>query len=379
MIKLSFLNLFRRKTRTALALLGVMIGVASIIVLVSIVDGLFIEFNEVIGQFEGLIIMEKDAVDQPFSFLDESLGRDLEKIPGVNAAIPEVWYVPAKLGEEKNELTNFSFVQIYGVDVQKSRTANQSAFLFEVSEGRQLTGGDEGFVIISKRIADDYKKFVGSKIEIDDTKFIVKGIFSGESQFVDGLIAMNLSDAKKLSNIESGKVNSFTVDLIDPTKSEQVKAVIEFKYPDELQVFSAASISQTFDATLGQFRLIVFFVAGISAIVAGIGIANTILMSIRDRIKEIGTLKAVGWTNLDVVKMILFESILIGAIGGILGILFGFAIDVFLEQTFGLGYAITIPLLLQAFGFALFIGVAAGIYPAISAAKLEPVVALRGG
>ena len=378
MIKLSFLNLFRRKTRTFLALLGVIIGVASIIVLVSIVDGLFLQFNDVINQYKGLNVMEKDAVDQPFSILDEGFANDLERVPGVNVAIPEIWYVPEKIDGKTNEFS-FSTASVYGLDIKKQNAARQAGWIVEIDEGKSLSGNDAGFVLIGKKIAEDYRKFAGAKIEINGKKFVVKGIFKGESDLIENIIAMNLSDAKQLSNIPSGKVNSFTLDLDDPARSEQIRQLIEFKFPDEVKVFSAATYSKAFDDALGQFRLLVFFVAAISAVVAGIGIVNTILMSIRDRIKEIGALKAVGWTSGDIVKMVLFESMLIGVIGGIIGIVFGFLLDVLLKSAFGLGFAVTLPLILEAFGFALFLGLAAGIYPAYRASKLEPVVALRGG
>ncbi|MBI2597597.1 MAG: ABC transporter permease [Candidatus Diapherotrites archaeon] len=376
MIKLSFLNLFRRKTRTFLALLGVMIGVAAIIVLVSIVDGLFVEFNNVISQYKGLSVLEKDAVDQPFSFLEESFAIELERVSGVNLAIPEIWYIPEKI-DGKTTTVGFGTVSVYGLDVSKMLAAKQAGWIVDVQKGRQLGGSDEGFVLIGQKVADDFGKFPGSKIEIDDTKFIVKGIFSGESELIESVIAMNLSDAKKLSGIPFGKVNSFTLDLDDSSKSEQVKTLIEFKYPQVVKVFSAATFSETFDSTLGQFRLLVFFVAGVSAIVAGVGIANTILMSIRDRIKEIGTLKAVGWSNSNIIRMVLFESLLLSFFGAVFGVILGFAASLLITELSGLKTLVSFELLAQVFVFAFVLGIAGGFYPAFIASKMEPVDALR--
>src|SRR3990167_9332978 len=139
MIKLSFLNLFRRKTRTFLALLGVMIGVASIIVLVSIVDGLYVEFNDVISQYKGLSVLEKDAVDQPFSFLDESLAQEFERISGVNKAIPEIWYIPEKIDGKTNSVS-FTTTSVYGLDFQKMNSANNAGWIVDIEEGKNLTG-----------------------------------------------------------------------------------------------------------------------------------------------------------------------------------------------------------------------------------------------
>ena len=378
MIKLAFSNLFRRKTRTFLALLGVAIGVAAIIVLVSIVDGFYLEFSDVVSQFQGIQILDKDAPDVVFSVMDESFGKKLESVSNVNIAIPEIWFVPFSVDGKSNEATSFSSISVYGLDVQRSSAANNSGWIFSLERGSTLTGNDPGFVLIGKKIADDYGKFVGSTIELNDKKFRVKGIFSGSSELIESVVAMNLSDARDLSGIGTGKVSSFTLDLLDPGKTEQTVDLVEFRFPDEVQAFSSATYAEQFDSVLGNFRLLVFFVAGISSLVAGIGIVNTILMSIIERRKEIGTLKAVGWTRYEIIKLIVFESLLIGVLGGVFGLALGYLVDYLLLGALGLNFAITLPLILQAFFFALLLSLFAGAYPALRASSLDPVEALRG-
>ncbi len=378
MIKLAFSNLFRRKTRTFLALLGVAIGVAAIIVLVSIVDGFYLEFSDVVSQFQGIQILDKDAPDVVFSVMDESFGKKLESVSNVNIAIPEIWFVPFSVDGKSNEATSFSSISVYGLDVQRSSAANNSGWIFSLERGSTLTGNDPGFVLIGKKIADDYGKFVGSTIELNDKKFRVKGIFSGSSELIESVVAMNLSDARDLSGIGTGKVSSFTLDLLDPGKTEQTVDLVEFRFPDEVQAFSSATYAEQFDSVLGNFRLLVFFVAGISSLVAGIGIVNTILMSIIERRKEIGTLKAVGWTRYEIIKLIVFESLLIGVLGGVFGLALGYLVDYLLLGALGLNFAITLPLILQALFFALLLSLFAGAYPALRASSLDPVEALRG-
>ena len=101
------------------------------------------------------------------------------------------------------------------------------------------------------------------------------------------------------------------------------------------------------------------------------------LMSVIERFREIGALKAVGWTNSNIMKMILFESIMIGVIGGFLGMVAGSAVAVLLHQTFGLTAAITPMLLLEAFSFAVLLGLVGGLYPAYIASKADPIESLR--
>ena len=376
MIKLSFLNLFRRKTRTFLAVLGIAIGVAAILCLVSVVDGVYEEFNNVISEFQGIFVMEEGAADQPFSQIDESYADKIRAFPEVKSVIKEIWIIPEKIDGESVGLQGLSALSVYGLDIAESERSGGAGWTTEIKEGTTLNPNDNGQILIGEKFADDFDKFVGSKVKINGKNFRVKGIFAGNSELIENVIAMNLEDARELGDIPAGKVNSFTVALNDPSDDKKVKELIEFRFGDDLQAFTTSDFSEQFGSILGNFRLLVFFIAGISAVVAGVGIANTILMSIFERYKEIGALKAVGWTSGNIIKMIMYESLAVGVIGGIMGLIIGFIADVFLNAAFGLDYAITPALILQAFGFAVIIGVIAGIYPSLRAASLDPVEAI---
>jgi len=101
-------------------------------------------------------------------------------------------------------------------------------------------------------------------------------------------------------------------------------------------------------------------------------------MSVLERFKEIGALKAVGWTRQNIIRMILYESLFLGVIGGIMGIILGFSVDYTLSLFLGVKYFISPALMIESFSFALFLGLIAGLYPAYHASKLDPVEALRG-
>jgi len=378
MIKLSFLNLFRRKSRTFLTLLAIAVGVASIIVLVSLVDGVVADFTEIFEQFQGIIVLEKGAADVPYSKLDREFEQKLEKINGVKVAIPEIWVIPEKIDGEAPEFS-LSTVMIYGLDIDKYLTSSGAGWIAEVEKGSFIKNKDTDSVVIGKKVAEDYGKFIGSVIDIDGRKYRVKGIFSGQSEFIEGIIVMPLESARELIDLEMGKVNSFTVGLNDPSKDKEIAEKIEFIYTDDLQALSMSQYSEEFANIFGGLRLLVWAIAAIAAVVAGVGIINTILMSILDRTAEIGTLKATGWTNENVFMMIMYEALSIGVLGGIIGLILGFMIDVFLASLLNINFLITIPLLLQAFLFALFIGLIAGIYPAYRAIKLDPIEAIRSG
>ena len=377
MIKLSFLNLFRRKTRTFLSVAGIAIGVAAIIVLVSLVDGFTQDFNGIVGQFKAISVVEKDAQDQTLSHIDSAFGQKLESLPYVKTVVPEIFLLPQKIDGQVLSLST-SAASVYGLDTSKFLSTNEIAWIVEVEKGSELRASDTGHVLLGKAIAEGNQKFVGSTIKINEKTFKVKGILKTESDLLGGLIVMNLSDARDLSGFPSGKVSSFTVLLTEPDKDEIVAKLIELKYETELTALTQKDLSQQLGGITDSLRLLAIVVALISSIVAGIGIANTILMSIFERFKEIGALKAVGWTNSNVVRMVLYEAAFLGVFGGVIGILMGFAIDGVIASSFGLKYVVSPVLLFGSFGFAVFLGVISGVYPAFVASRLDPVEALRG-
>ena len=378
MIKLSFFNLFRRKTRTFLSILGIAVGVAAIIVLVSLVDGFSQDFNDIIGGFKAINIMEKDSLDQTLSTLDSSWVGKIESTQGVRAAVPEIWVLPEKIDGKPIELSLSSAVSLYGLDLDSFYAAGGSGWIGEIEKGARLRNSDRGEVMIGKGVEDNFDKFVGSNIKINDKKFRVKGIFKTESDLVSGIIVLTLDDAHELSNLDAGKISSLTVILNDPTNDKRVGDILKLKYGDDLDVFTQADLSSEISGITDNLRLLAIAVALISALVAGIGIANTILMSVLERFKEIGALKAVGWTRQNIIRMILYESLFLGVIGGIMGIILGFSVDYTLSLFLGVKYFISPALMIESFSFALFLGLIAGLYPAYHASKLDPVEALRG-
>ncbi|MBU0662761.1 FtsX-like permease family protein, partial [Candidatus Micrarchaeota archaeon] len=332
---------------------------------------------DVIGQFQGVYVMEKDALDQTLSKVDASYESKLKSVQGVKYVMPEIWIVPSSL--EGGSVSNMMSTAIYGLDVRKYILMGGNPWVGEIEQGAFLRPGDTGYVVLGNQIADEYSKFPGSTFKIDGKKFKVKGIYRAGSDLLGSMVVMSIEDARDLSGFPDDKVNDFYMSLTDPSMDKRVTQEINFRFRDDLEAYTSSDFSDQMGDVLGNFRLLVFFIAGISAIVGGIGIINTILMSIMERTKEIGALKAVGWTNLDIMRMILYESMFLGMLGGVFGLVLGFLADVFLEQAFGLSYAITMPLVFQAFGFAFLIGLIAGVYPAIRASRLDPVHAIRGG
>ena len=153
MIKLSFLNLFRRKTRTLLSVAGIAIGVASIIVLVSLVDGFTQDFNEIVGQFKAISVVEKDAQDQTLSHIDSSFEQKLEALPYVKTAVPEIFFLPEKI-DGKALTLGTSTASVYGLDTSKFLSTSEIAWIGEVEKGSELRASDNGYVLLGKTLAE---------------------------------------------------------------------------------------------------------------------------------------------------------------------------------------------------------------------------------
>ncbi len=359
-----------------MSLVGIAIGVAAIIVLVSLVDGFTEDFNDLVSGFKAISVFEKDVPDNIFSKIDASFVQKMESISGVKYAVAEVVFIPEKI-DGVALLAAPGSVSAFGIDARKYYSTPQRGFIGDTEKGLNLDGSDLGYVVIGSQLAEDYGKFVGSTIKINDTKFRVKGILEEGSDLLGSLIVMNIEDAREVSEFPSDKIQSMSVFLSDPTQDKKIAKLIELKYADDLQVYTQQDISEEIGGVMDSLRLMAVVVALVSSLVAGIGIANTILMSVLERFKEIGALKAVGWTNSNVMKMILYEAFFLGVIGGVLGIILGFIVDELLSSLVGIKYLISPSLLVTSFLFAVALGLVSGLYPAYQASKLDPIEALR--
>ncbi|MEM0360621.1 MAG: FtsX-like permease family protein [Candidatus Diapherotrites archaeon] len=377
MIKLAFYNLFRRKSRTFLSILMIAVGVLSIISLVSIVDGLFADVQSAVGQLQGIMVFQKGGMGPMSSQLDEDYKGKLESVYGVKKAEPAIMAL-AKSIEGKGIGTDYmNMVRLIGTDFsQEVKEQSVSGVTGEIVSGRGIKPGERGKVVIGTEVQEKYNKFPGNNIKINGEKFQVVGVYRTGSKMSNLAILMNLDDLRDLIGFPSKKVAYFSVSVDNPEEIDRVVKLLKFKYGEKLQIANTAQFSESIASALGNVRSMVFAVAAIAAIVAAVGIINTMLMSIMERFKEIGALKATGWTNYNVMVMVLYESAFIGVLGGILGCIFGIAASEPLSEIAGFSVLVSPALLLEAFAFAVCIGIVAGLYPAWKASRFDPVQAL---
>lgn len=400
---LALKNLRHRGLRSWLTMLGIFIGIAAVVSLISMGQGLQ---TAITGQF-GTLSVDKLTIQNkgtgfgpPGSTVVEKLNnRDIEiieSVRGVDKVIPRLIRVGSL---EYNKVSGFG----YATDIPEEKESMNivyESFDAKAEEGRLLEPGDKGKVLLGNNFLDmeDFeRKFqVGKKIKLKgeiEKEFEIVGILEKGSSFqTNSVVFMMSNDLQELFEIED-EYDLIIAQVIDKDKIEDVAKEIERKLRNDRnekvgeESFSVETPLQALESVstiLNIINLIVIGIAAISLFVGGIGIANTMYTSVLERTKDIGVMKAVGAQNRDILSIFLIESGLLGLVGGIVGAIIGLGgammISMLANQALGEGlFIVTIsyPLLIGAISFSFFVGILSGVFPALQASKLNVVDALR--
>jgi ABC-type antimicrobial peptide transport system permease subunit len=305
-------SLLRRKTRTLLTVLGVSIGVAAIVALGALADG-FSEGYSALGGGSGadLLVMQSDAVDVAFSAVDEQVGETLVGLSGVKEVDSMIYTFAA------TEMMPYFIVYGYSPD-------GFAIDHFKIVEGEPLSaspstrGGNP--LILGKMAAEDLETGVGDTLKLYETTFRIVGIYETGKPFEDGAAVLLLEDAQVLSK-HPHQANAFLLKLRDGEDAEGMRDRIERRFPDLTATLSADfTDSQEMLSMVTGFTWAVSFLA---VVIGGVGVMNTVLMSIFERTREFGTLRAVGWRPIRVLGLVLGESAVLCSLGGVVGAALG--------------------------------------------------------
>lgn len=413
-IRMVLRNLNRIRVRTALTTSGVIIGVAAIVVLLSIAMGFeenITEELEGIGDIREITVWRPAQAfgmrDTDTKLLDDEAVKEIEEIEGVQAVVPSV-SISGTI-EVGRYITSLA---ITGVDTEKAETLE-----IEVEDGRFLRKKDRDVIVVGYKVADVFiekrtlKKvedldILGKKAEIivkrrnlegeeEEKPFRVRiiGVIEEQGTQADYDVYMPLETAVDMLEWQSLQSNIIKRqgygELI--VYAEDATVVTEITEEIVEMGYFAFSFKQIIEGLNQAFTLIEVLLVGIGAIaliVAALGIINVMLMSILERTREIGIMKVIGASNTDVTRIFLMEALAIGALGGVGGIALGYVvahlIDIFArmyvsQQGAAPESIVVMPLWLVGFaiGFAMLVGLISGVYPARKAARLSPVEALR--
>ncbi len=362
-------NVMRRKARTFLTLLGISLGVAAIVALVSLSVGLKSNALDIMGKVAGDITVMEEGQMYTMSSLTEDTMRQIENISGVQIAAPTVMLMDLSKG------FNTAGAEARGVDPALEERFSSNSW--DIIDGRPLRSSDSYNAMVGVVLADQLNLRVGQTIEYMGEDFKIVGILTFGNTLLDQAYYIHIETAREIANRSPDYVNMIRVKVSKPGTEEEVAKRINLIVPG-VEARSSEAMSEQVGEFLGIIEKVTWAISALAAIVGGVGIANTMLMSVIERTKEIGVLKAVGWSNSDVMKTVLLEGLILGFLGGILGILLGFvAVIVVQDQVPGFAGKITVLLIVEAMTFAMSLGVIGGIYPAYRAANLNPVVALK--
>jgi len=395
---LAFNNLRRRKLRAWLTMIGIFIGIAAVVALISLGQGLQ---NAITQQFEQLgsdkIIIMPSVFAPPGSITTESLlltNKDNEFLRGIRGVEETAGFI-MKYGQigYKDEM---KVIAVLGLAPEDEKFWNELNFM-KMADGRNYNSGEKYKVVVGYNHAykDTWDKPIklGSTIKIEGQEFKVVGIMEKTGDpGNDGSVYIQKETLRELFNApkEESMIYVKVASGFDP---EDVANDIERKLrkfrnekegEETFSVQTSEQLLESFQSIFGVVQAVLVGIAGISLVVGGIGIMNTMYTAVLERTKEIGTMKAVGAKNSDILILFLFEAGLLGLVGGAIGIAIGYGLgktaEILASRALGtdlLQASFPWYLILGALLFSFLVGAAAGVTPAYQASRLKPADALR--
>lgn len=390
-------SLLSNKTRSVLSILGVLIGVASVIAMLALGTGAKEDVKKRISSLGSNLLMVRSSSHRVGGVSLESGSvtrftlRDVdeikEKIPGIDKISATVSGRGQVVYQGKNWNTQIQGTTEEYPDMRNARPAKGRFFTKNetIMRAKIAVIGQT----VAKQLFGD-KNPLGEFIKIRRIDFQVIGILpaKGSSGWRDEddiiMIPLNTAMYRLLGKeyVDSIDVQVTDANLMDDVSDKIKKLVVALhRLPetrkDTIDIRNMADIQETVTATVKTFSYLLGSIAFISLLVGGIGIMNIMLVSVTERTREIGLRKAVGADNNDILFQFIIESVVICILGGLIGIMFGSLISVVLSKFAGWSTKISLPSVLMAFTFSVLIGLIFGIWPARKASRLNPIDALR--
>ncbi|MBU4340167.1 MAG: ABC transporter permease [Euryarchaeota archaeon] len=381
MFDLIIRNFSQRKLRTGLTVFGIALGIFAVIVM----GGMSEHFNMTFERSISLTADKIRVLPEVGLFgasLNESIAGEVKRVPGVSDAYGMLQSPldPESLG--------FGGNMVIGLQPEKLGSVLMDT---KLTGGRLLVPGDNYRAVLGSSVAREFNLRTGDEIEIRSKKldrarsitnirnFTVVGIMEYTGSFFDGGVIIPLDTSQKFYN--RGDTVSFVLAVPEPdADTEELAKRIELNV-EKVKTFSPSELRKQIEQSLIIFTLITVSAAALAAIIGSLSVMNTMLMSVSERTKEFGLMKALGADTRDILFMTMSEAALMGILGGIIGIAGGGTLVYFLNEYLAARgtvlFAITPRLIVISLVFATGLGVISGTYPAYRAAKMSPMEALR--
>ena len=398
-ITMAFKAISGNKIRSFLTMLGVIIGVMSVIVLMAIGQGTTASVTESIASMGTNLLTVTIQTRRvggmgsknPWAMTSSSKGTVILTMDDVlsledDASIECVSPVVTGSLTVKAGSTNTT-ASVTGVLPAYAQIINQG-----VQEGRYIIDADvdnrSAVCVIGADLAEELygtTSVVGNTLHIDERAFRIAGVLESRGTSMGGSsdesVVLPFTLAQRM--LDSTTISSIYVSAIDSASVDDAQTVVESflykKYQNEssYSVMNQTQMLETANETASTLSLMLGGIAGISLLVGGIGIMNIMLVSVTERTHEIGIRKAIGARRRDILLQFLIESVVISGLGGLIGLISGYALMHVLENALGMTLSMSAGVAYLAIGFSMTIGVVFGLYPANKASKLRPIEALH--
>ncbi len=357
-----FRNLMQRSTRNSLTCLGIAISVAAVIALGTIAKEL--SPDAILTENTDLLVTQAGAIDPGLSSLDETIGARLQALPGVNYVEKIVyrWIMTEEL----------PLFRVFGYEIFSTKMAH-----YRIVEGKAIS--KPGQIILGRQASEMFAIYLGDNLRISGTPYRVVGIYETGQSMEDAGGVLALEDAQTVAQFKR-EVSFFEIAL---HQDADIDAVTERIESLDLNLLISTTNDQKTEQRFSQFvQGVARGIAALAILIGSLGVMNAMIMSVRERTREIGTLSALGWSRWRIVWMILGESVTLSGAGGIVGIFLGAGLVKLAGAVTGMAILLsgvslfTAAMFTQGMLTAMVLGLVGGVYPAWRAAGLRPVEAL---
>jgi putative ABC transport system permease protein len=385
--KMAIKSIWGNKLRSFLTMLGIIIGVASVIILVSLVNG---QMNYMTEQFSSMgtnqinvnvsnLSSRSVTVDEMYEFYEKNQDLFSQMTPKISIT-----------GTIKNGTETLTDTTVTGVSEQYLEMKDQT-----LESGRFLQFSDilsrQKVVVAGYYVAWDLfggvDKAIGETLKIDGVSYKIVGVISRQNEDEleaggsDDVLYLPYSSAVRQTN--SANVNSYVFSTTDTDHTTQAKNAINsflmgiFKDQDLFRVSAMSELLDSLNSIMSMMSMMLGGIASISLLVAGVGVMNIMLVSVTERTREIGIRKALGAQKRNIMQQFVIEAAVTSSLGGVIGIVVGSIATTIISSFMGLNATPTPGAVLISFSVSVGIGLVFGYMPANRAAKLNPIDALR--
>ena len=385
--KLALKSIWGNKMRSFLTMLGIIIGVAAVIILVSLVNGYM---GSVVESFASMGVNQINVnvtnlasrsldVDQMYAFYEEHTDLFGELSPNVTLSST------IKYGDDSMTSTSVAGRSEQYLEIKS----------YELETGRNIAYSDivsrQKVCVIGAYVANELygssQNAIGRTLKIDGYAFKIIGVAEAqdadnmEDGGTDDFVWIPYSVAVKMSR--NANITNYTFTALDTSKADECTAVIKnflyetFKDEDLYRVTAMSEMLDSLNEQIAMMSGMLGGIAGISLLVAGVGVMNIMLVSVTERTQEIGLKKAIGARKSKILNQFLTEAAVLTSLGGVLGVIVGIILAEIISYVTTMPVAISIPAAIGSVLFSMVIGIVFGVFPSYKAANLNPIDALR--